>query len=383
MIDEIARLPDISFIGDISLTDIQDQLIADYEEKYAQETGQAVQLKSGEPITLMLRACAVQILQMYVNIDKAGKMNFLKYAYGDFLDNLGALKGVERQDEEAASCTVEFTLSAPRPSTVAIPAGTRVTTQAADIYFATDEYAEIPSGSTSVQVICTALTKGTQGNGYTAGSISVLVDPIAYISSVSNTTTTDGGASRESDESLADRIYLAPANYSVAGPRSAYEYFVKEAYAGIGDVMVTSPEANLIDIRVIGEDGEDIPAEVCQRIKTYLEDGEIKPMGDVITNVSGPESVSYDIDITYYINRSDTASVTTIQSAVQAAVAEYVSWQSSKIGRDIEPSKLIELVMAAGAKRVEVTAPVHTAITSAMIARADTQTVSYGGAEDD
>ena len=383
MIREIERLPDISFIDDISLTDIEEQLVTAYQDKYAEATGSTVTLKPGEPITLMLRACAVQFMQMYANVDKAGKMNFLKYAYGDYLDNLGALKGVERQGEEAASCTVRFILSAPRPSTIAIPEGTRITTQGADVYFATVEYAEIPSGDTSVDVICEAQTAGVDGNGFAIGEVSVLVDPIAYISSVSNITVTDGGMARESDESLADRIYLAPANYSVAGPRAAYEYFVKQAYAGVADVMVISPDANLIDIRVIGEDGAEIPAEVCARIKSFLEDGEVKPMGDVITNVSGPDEEDYDIDITYYINRSDVASVAAIQAAVESAVTKYANWQSDKIGRDIEPSKLIEYVMAAGAKRVTVTAPTYDAITSDCIAKLGTRTVSYGGLEDD
>lgn len=383
MIKEIERLPDISFIGDVTLSGIQDQLVASYEEKFTEETGTVVSLKSGEPITLMLYACAVQFMQMYANVDKAGKMNFLKYAYGDYLDNLGALKGVERQSEEAASCTVRFILSAPRPSTIAIPEGTRITTQAAAIYFATTEYAEIPSGGTSVDVICEAQTPGDVGNGIQAGELSVLVDPIPYISSVSNLNVTAGGTARESDESLAGRIYLAPANYSVAGPRAAYEYFVKQAYSGVADVMVISPDANLIDIRVIGEDGAEIPSEVCQRIKSYLEDGEVKPMGDVITNVSGPDEENYNINITYYINRSDVGSVAAIQTAVENAVTEYANWQSAKIGRDIEPSKLIEYVMAAGAKRVTVAAPVYNAISSDCIARLGTKTVSYGGLEDD
>ena len=130
MIPEIARLPDISFIDDITLDDMKAKMITDYQDKFKEITGQAVTLKEGEPITLMLYACAVQIFQMYLNVDKAGKMNFLKYAYGDFLDNLGALKGVSRQDAGPASCTVRFTLSAARPTVVSIPQGTRVTTQA-------------------------------------------------------------------------------------------------------------------------------------------------------------------------------------------------------------------------------------------------------------
>ena len=129
MIEQIANLPDISFMGDVTLDTIKAKMISDYQDKFLAETGTAVTLKEGEPITLMLYACAVQIYQMYLNNDKAGKMNFLKYAYGEYLDNLGALKGVSRQTEAAAACTVRFYVSAVRPIVIAIPLGTRVTTQ--------------------------------------------------------------------------------------------------------------------------------------------------------------------------------------------------------------------------------------------------------------
>lgn len=382
MIKEIAKLPDISFIGDITLDDIKAKLVSDYQEKYQELTQQAVVLKEGEPITLMLYACAVQFMQMYECVDQAGKMNFLKYAYGDFLDNLGALKGVSRQDEAAAACMVRFTLSALRPGVIAIPEGTRVTTQAADIYFATDEYAEIPSGQYSVDVRCTAMTTGTKGNGYGIGDLSVLVDPVPYVDSVTNLAITSGGLTREDDESLADRIYLAPANYSVAGPQAAYEYFVKEAYPGVADVAVTSPDANLIDIRVIGEDGQAISADTCAYIQDYLTNEQIKPMGDVVT-VGSPTSQIYNISVTYYINRSDAASVASIQQAVDNAVTEYANWQAGKIGRDIEPGKLIEYIMAAGAKRVSVSSPAYQTVDAGKIAKLGTRSVIYGGVEDD
>ena len=89
MIPEIERLPDITFIDGVTLDTIKERLVSDYEEKFHEETGTTVNLKDGEPISLMLYACAVQFMQMYENLDKAGKMNFLKYTYGDFLDNIG------------------------------------------------------------------------------------------------------------------------------------------------------------------------------------------------------------------------------------------------------------------------------------------------------
>jgi phage-related baseplate assembly protein len=210
----------------------------------------------------------------------------------------------------------------------------------------------------------------------------VLVDPVPYVDTVANLATTAGGLAREDDESLAERIYLAPANYSVAGPQAAYEYFVKEAYPAVADVAVTSPDANEIDIRVIGENGEEISEDMCEYIEDYLMNGQIKPMGDTVT-VSSPTAESYDIGLTYYINRSDSASVAVIQAAVESAVDEYVKWQAGKIGRDIEPNKLIEYVMAAGVKRVVVTAPTYTTIGGSGIAALDERSVTYGGLEDD
>lgn len=382
MIPEIARLPDISFIDDITLDDIKVKMITDYQDKFKEITGQAVTLKEGEPITLMLYACAVQIFQMYLNVDKAGKMNFLKYAYGDFLDNLGALKGVSRQDAGPASCTVRFTLSAARPTVVSIPQGTRVTTQEAEIYFATDQYAEIPIGDTYVDVICTALTAGETGNKYDVGDIDVIVDPIAYVASCTNLTAASGGLEREDDESLADRIYLAPANYSVAGPEAAYIYFTKVAYPGVEDVRVTSPEECEVDIRVTGPGGTLLSDEILQRIEDYINSAEVKPMTDRVT-VGSPDIVNYNIEFTYYINKSDIASAPGIQQGVQNAVQEYIAWQAGKIGRDIEPNKLIEYVMAAGAKRVTVTYPVFTVTGNIAVPKVGTQTVTYGGLEDD
>ena len=382
MIDEIARLPDISFIGDVTLESIEEKMVSDYQTKFQEVTGNPVTLKDGEPVTLLLYACAVQIFQMYMNADKTGKMNFLKYAYGDYLDNLGALKGVERQEAYPASCTVRFTLSAVRPSVVAIPQGTRVTTQAAEIYFATTEYAEIPSGDEYVDVVCEAMTPGSTGNGYDIGEINALVDPIPYVGSCANLAAPSGGTERESDESLADRIYLSPANYSVAGPEAAYVYFAKLAYPGIEDVSVTSPDECEVDIRVTGPDGATLSAEILQHIEDYLNQSDVKPMTDIVT-VGSPTAEEYDIEMTYYINKSEASYVASIQQNVTDAIAEYVKWQAGKIGRDINPNKLVELCMAAGAKRVTVTKPVFTTVANTKIATLDQSTVSYGGLEDD
>lgn len=105
-------------------------------------------------------------------------------------------------------------------------------------------------------------------------------------------------------------------------------------------------------------------------------------MNDLVT-VNAPEAVNYAIGLTYYINQSDSAQASAIQRAVQEAVTEYQQWQRT-IGRDINPSKLISMIIQAGAKRAEVTAPAYTAVSKTCVAALlGEPTVIYGGLEDD
>lgn len=88
-------------------------------------------------------------------------------------------------------------------------------------------------------------------------------------------------------------------------------------------------------------------------------------------------------NLTYYINRSDSARAVAIQAAVAQAVEEYKTWQRT-IGRDVNPSQLAAMVMEAGAKRVTVTAPTFAAVAATKVAAlAGSATVTYGGLEDD
>ena len=83
LIDEIANLPDVSFIDDVTLDQIQSQLVADYISKYEELTGESAELTRADPVSLILYACSVQIFQAMLYVDRAGKQDLLKYSYGD------------------------------------------------------------------------------------------------------------------------------------------------------------------------------------------------------------------------------------------------------------------------------------------------------------
>ena len=64
-------------------------------------------------------------------------------------------------------------------------------------------------------------------------------------------------------------------------------------------------------------------------------------------------------------------------------MASYIKWQTTEIGKDINPSELVKRVIAAGAKRVVVTSPVFTVISDTTVAQCSGKSISYGGLEDD
>lgn len=380
MIPELENLPEVSFIDNITLDDIQKQLVSDYEQRYETLTGKPCTLRKADPIALTLYACSVLLFQTLLYVDRAGKQDLLKYSYGGYMDNLAAIRGITRLEAKAAVTTVRFTLSQEMTEVIAIPKGTRTTN--GEIYFQTDEYAEIPKGQTYVDVHSTCQTKGIIGNDIPQGGIGILVDMLPYIKSVSNTEITSGGADIESDENLAERIYLAPSGYSVAGPDDAYEYRTMAYNQDIIDVKVSSPAPTEVEIRFLIGEGEIPTGTVIKGLEEYLQDNNIRPLTDKV-KVLAPEQEQFSISLSYYINRSDSAKANSIQSAVNAAIDDYVRWQTYSIGRDINPSELTKRVVEAGAKRVEVTSPVFTTVPVTTVARLSKKTVTYGGLEDD
>ncbi len=381
MIAEIENLPEVSFIDNVTLDTIQAQMTSDYEKKHEQITGKKITLRRADPVTFMLYACSVQIYQALLFVDRAGKQDLLKYSYGEFLDNIAAYKGVTRLPAQAAEVKVRFTLSAIQESAVGIPIGTKVT-DGNNIYFETTEYAEVSAGNEYVDVPCICQTAGSAGSGLVAGSINILVDPIPYVAKVANTEESRGGSDIEDDESLAERVFLAPASYSTAGPTDAYVQHTKSYGASIGSVNVTSPKPGDVEVRVLLKDGTLPTDALLESVLEYLDDDTIRPLTDHV-KVLAPETMTYDLVMTYYIGRSDAAKAVAIQNAVNNVVNEYNQWQTFTIGRDINPSELIRRVVNAGAKRAVVTLPEFTIVPPTTVARVESISITYGGIEDD
>lgn len=377
----IMELPDVSFIENKTLEDVQAEMVAAYQDKYKELTGHDMKLRRADPEALKLYAVSVQMYHLHLYTDMAGKMNLIKYSFSDFLDDMAAFKGVDRNPAVPATVKVRFTLSAAQPSVVTIPQGTRVS-DGGEEFFATDEAAEIAIGDMYVDIPCTCQTAGTVGNGILAGAVNTLVDPIPYMERIASIEESSGGSDIEDDENFAYRLYLAPSAYSTAGPVDAYKYHTKSFSAAIGDVKVVSPEPVEVEVRFLLTDGS-IPTEgLCAEVLEYLNGQFRRPLTDHVT-VLAPTEQGFSLDFTYYINRSDINKASAIQKVAALAVEEYVQWQTFSIGRDINPDMLRRMLVSAGAKRVEIRSPEFTLVDPNHVARVAEKNVVYGGVEDD
>lgn len=374
------KYPDIDFVETDTET-IESNLIALYEELVRQVPGrERYKVYPASPERLFISWIAAVIVQQRVLINETAKKNVPRYADGEYLDSLAELfKDLERLPASPASAMFRFYISEAQTQSIIIPKGTRISFDGA-ILFATTENLEIKAGSTYGDVEGECTTTGTVGNNLAAGQVKEIVDLYDYYQKAENITATSGGAEEEDDNSYYERMRESMESFSTAGPINGYIYFTKSVSAAVADVAVTSPEACMVDVRVLLQDGQQATEAVLKEIEDALNASDVRPLTDKVT-VSVPETVPFDVDVTFYIPQPNAASATIIETAARQAVKDYISWQTSKMGRDINPSYLTAKLMEAGVKRVEVRKPVYTAVNEIMVAKLNTENVLNGGIE--
>ena len=334
-------------------------------------------LYPGDERRIFGEALVAVLVSVYSEFNDKMKQRTLRYARGYVLDAIGERLGVERLQPSSASATFRFMASAAMPTNIIIPAGSRITTDGS-IYFATQEAAVLQAGELFVDVLGVCTEGGSEYNGYPPGAIATLVDLIPYISGASNITESAGGDdgepyTTEGDERLRERIRLAPSTLSTAGPESAYRYFVLSADPDIIDVAIDCPmdEPNTVNLYPLMTGGALPDEETLQKVLDALAD-DVRPMTDSVYAYA-PEVVEYGVEIKYYCTKDDEPStIETIESA-GGAIEQYNEWQTTALGRDINPDQLRRFILApksgTGALRVDVISPTFTELSKWQVAK--------------
>lgn len=137
------------------------------------------------------------------------------------------------------------------------------------------------------------------------------------------------------------------------------------------DITIKREMAGEVKIVPILAGGEIPDPDMLKKVKEACSASDVRPMTDLVL-VEAPEQVEYDIDITYYTteeNESDC--IETIEGA-NGSIQQFIEWQGTKLGRDINPDRLRTLCLApvdgTGCKRIVVNAPAFTTLMETQIA---------------
>lgn len=113
----------------------------------------------------------------------------------------------------------------------------------------------------------------------------------------------------------------------------------------------------------------------------------VRPLTDKV-EVKDASYSNYNINLTYYSKPGQNAA--TVSNAVYAAIEDYVEWQHSALGRNINPQKLWYMLMDTGyLSRVDITSPNYTELKDGsdgsvpQVAHHGTTTVVDGGESDE
>lgn len=369
----MTKLPEPNFIERDADT-ITNEWIALYEEK----TGKTLQPAQIERILIDVGVYRENLLR--IKIQEVAKSNLLSYAPLEVLEHLGELVGVKKLAGKPALTNFKFVINEVQEQNIIIPKNTEIETEDGEYIFVTDKDCVISPGERFVEVSGTCLSTGNNTNGYETGTINNLLTAIDFIESVYNTKVSYGGSDEEDIESLRERIRLAPESFSNAGSEGAYRFHTLSAHQDITDVAVLSDEAGIVDIYPLTKNGNPTQ-EIIDIVTEYLSDEKVRPLTDKVI-VHEPERIDFTINANLILYLD--SDIDSVQKLVNEKLSNYKTEISSKLGKDIVPSQIIEILSSVyGVYKVDLVSPAYQQLNKNQWANLTSFNIQLGGYADE
>ncbi len=358
---------------------MMDDLIEQFEEGTKNpDTGEKISVTDADydaDIRALLSAINYMGQCIFNQINTEANNNLVAYCDETSLIYKGMERNIYRLPATNAKLTLRFTVSENAPEAVTIPAGTKATADGV-IFFETVEDASCdPDDTVDVEAVSTEAAAAA--NGYTAGTVNILVNSIPYVTGVTNTDASTDGSDIESIESFRNRVLFAPLTYSDVGTTAAYRQKALSVSASIIDVAITHDD-NEISVYLLCTDGALPSEDLIDEVEDYLTSDDIKAETDLI-EVLAAEEVEYTLTMSYKISQKDSEQATAIQTAVEKAVNDYIDSIKTSLGNAINPEMIQAAAYQAGAASVTVTYPVYTSLASYEVAKCTSKTITYSG----
>ena len=360
----------------LQLLETNPQIIFNEMLEYLQENYKT-KIYEGDQRYIFISSLAYIIAIERVKANLSFNQNFLSESYGVALDQKGIDLNTPRLGVSHAEVTCKFILSKEQILDYKIPKGTRVSTLNNQIFMTLEDLI-ILKGELEGVVKCQSVNAGSIYNDIDIGLINKFVDVLPYIESVTNINKSTGGADLEDDEPYRKRLKIAEAQYSTAGSILSYRYLTLKADSSISDVLITTPEEGVVEIRPVLSTGE-LPTEtIINRIKDTFSQENNYPNTTNLKIVI-PDVFNYDVELEYYIKNSDRVYEREIQIKVENAIEEFIHYQKTNINIYLNPDDLKKRMLNEGAYIVNIKAPIFTTENIGKVLVVNSRSIKYGG----
>ena len=264
---------------------------------------------------------------------------------------------IELREAAPATATLRFTSNQPSGQAAIVPAGTEARTAGGEYAFTTDAELIIPAGAQAGDVSATRTATGR--TVLAPHTVTQLIDPIAYVTAVTNPLAVDSGADRETIDSALERARsYQRRGERIVTARDLEDALLHDVLLGNGIVRAfdfvkdgdwSRPFAGHVTVVAMTRTGAPVGDEVKARMRAYM----AQQVGSIFTYLRDPEFVDFDVaaDVRLKTFASQGAA---LAAARRDLIAAY-KLDPGSFGRTILRSEIIAIIE--GAEGVERIAP--------------------------
>lgn len=301
-----------NLIGDeISRESIVEKMVDYYNQKLEIGETRVTDFNEGSEIRNLLESIAVDLYALMEDNYESTKIAFISSAYGEWLDLHGEspLINTPRDTGQEAVGLVTFSLPDVRVTDIIIPEETILICEDNDLEYVTDSEAIIVAGDLSVDVYCTCLTVGEDGN-CPANTITIIDDDNVDGSvHVTNPEAFSEGTDYEEDDEYRDRLLSAIRidNFGSVG----YYQELGENIEGVHDILLINDE-NYTRKILVNSDVKPVSEEILMNVLLEFTKPENIVLGHsfivdspeyVVLNLTLNLTVEYEIEEELILNR--------------------------------------------------------------------------------
>lgn len=251
----------------------------------------------GSEIRNFLETIAVDHYVILEDQNEHAKITFIDTAYGEWLDKHGLHPAIRLERNQGNEAVGEVTFTIPSVSTeqTIIPEGTLLASTETGLQFSTDYDAVIEIGDLNVDVQCTCMSVGEDGN-VVSGSIDLIDDDFIDVHgiTVTNTDAFTGGVDYEEDEAYRARLL----EYVRREDFGSLPYYINlaETVPGVHDVKLVD-EVGVSKKILVNGDVKETSDTLLVDVLTRFSDTRNLGINHTF-NVAKPTFVKYSLEVT-------------------------------------------------------------------------------------